>query len=428
MKISKALQSWLIMVALLATINGFSQANYSSPYSRYGIGDLTYTNHPAQMSMGGLSVAMRNSKLINYRNPASYTAYDSMSFVFDGGVRQRISNWETLNNSQQSEFSSLGYLTMGFPVTQWLKVTTGLIPLSDVGYQINDQRIVDGIGDVEQIYEGDGGINEFFIGGGVQLSEHLSLGVNASYVWGDIDLSRLTSFPDSLYYWSAKVSKNRHISDVKFSYGLQYIQPINEDWRAIGGITYSNSAGLEATEEHISTQLLRNPNSGLESVNDTISHSPNNDGTISLPASYGAGIMFEKNNRLKLGLDYRFENWQDFEAFGTPDSLQNSSYIALGAEYLPEHNVLSSYFRKIKYRMGLHYSDTYLQLNNTQLTEVGIAFGVGLPVQSSGSSINLGVEVGRRGTTDNALVKENYFKFTLGISIFERWFIKRKYQ
>ena len=415
------------MVAVFATINGFSQANYSSPYSRYGIGDLTHTSHPAQMSMGGLSAAVRNANLINYRNPASYTAYDSMSFVFDGGARQRISNWETLTNSQQTEFSSLGYLTMGFPVTKWLKVTTGLIPVSDVGYQVNDQRVINDIGRVERIYEGDGGLNEFFIGGGIHISERLSLGVNASYVWGDIDLSRLTSFPDSLYYWTAKVSKNRHISDVKFSYGLQYIQPINEDWRAIAGLTYSNNAGLRATEEHISTQILRSPN-GIESVNDTISHNPNNEGTISLPASYGGGVMFEKNDRLKFGLDYRFENWQDFEAFGTSDSLQNSNYIAVGAEYLPEHNVLSSYFRKIKYRMGLHYSDTYLQLNNTQLTEVGIAFGVGLPVQSSGSSINLGVEVGRRGTTDNALVKENYFKFTLGISIFERWFIKRKYQ
>lgn len=208
---------------------------------------------------------------------------------------------------------------------------------------------------------------------------------------------------------------------------MQYIHPINEDWRAIAGITYSNSTGLHATEEHISTQVLRSPD-GTESVNDTISHNPNNEGTVSLPASYGGGVMLEKNDHLKFGIDYRFENWQDFEAFGASDSLQNSKYIAIGAEYLPEHNVLSSYFKKMKYRMGFHYSDTYLQLNNTQLTEIGIAFGVGLPVQRSGSSINLGFEVGRRGTTDNALVKENYFKFTLGISIFERWFIKRKYQ
>lgn len=427
MRSRKAVHSWLIVIAMLSATSGMAQADYSSPYSRYGIGDLSQVNHPVQMGMGGLSVAMRDARLINYRNPAAYTAYDSLSFVFDGGLRQRISNWENLNTTQRTEYSSLGYMTMGFPVTKWLKVTAGLVPVSDVGYQIHDLQTTSSVGSVERIYEGEGGVSEFFIGGGVQLSERLSVGANASYVWGDIDLNRLTYFPDSLYYWAAKVSKKRHISDIKFSYGLQYVQPLSEDWQATAGLTYSNAAELSATEQHLSTQLVRSQN-GAETVNDTIAYNPDNKGTITLPTSYGAGIMFEKNDRLRIGVDYRFENWEDYKAFGATDSLQNSNFIGIGAELWPEHNVLSSYFKKMKYRMGLHYSNTYLQLNNTQLTEVGIGFGVGLPVQSSGSSVNLGIEIGRRGTTDNALVKENYFKFTLGISIFERWFIKRKYQ
>ena len=424
----KAVHSWLLVIAMLTVTNGFSQADYSSPYSRFGIGDLLRTTHPAQMGMGGLSIAKRDARLINYQNPAAYTAYDSLSFVFDGGARQHFSNWQSLDKSQRSEYSSLGYLTMGFPITQWLKVTTGLVPVSDVGYQINNLRNIPDIGSVEQIYEGEGGISEFFIGGGVQLSNRLSGGANASYVWGDIDLSRLTYFPDSIYYWAAKVAQKRHISDIKFSYGLQYVQPLSEEWQATAGLTYSNATELSATEQRLSTQIIRNPN-GAESVHDTVSYSPDNKGSITMPASYGIGLMFEKNDRLRIGVDYRHDNWEEYKAFGNPeDSLQNSNFFAIGAELWPEHNVLSSYFRKMKYRIGFHYSDTYLNLNNTTLSEVGIGFGVGLPVQSSGSSVNLGVEIGRRGTTDNALVKENYIKFTLGISIFERWFIKRKYQ
>lgn len=423
----RTIHNWLVVFAIFSSLSVFSQADYWSPYSRFGIGDLTQITHPQQLSMGGLSVALRNPELINYRNPAAYTAYDSMAFIFDGSLRQRISNWETINNKHQSEFSSLGHVTMGFPVTRWLKVTTGLVPMSDIGYQISDIRTRADVGTVEHLYEGQGGISDFFLGAGLQITKRLSAGFNASYVWGDIDLKRLTTFPDSLYYWTAKVANKRHISDVKLSYGLQYIQPLGGDWQAVAGLTYSNSTDLSATEQLLSTQVVRSPG-GSESTNDTIVYMPGNKGQITLPTSYGAGIMFEKGNRFRFGVDYRWDQWDEFQAFGVSDSLRNSSYLALGAEILPEHNVLSSYLKKIKYRFGFHYSDTYLQLNNTQLTEIGIAFGLGLPIKNSGSSINVGAEIGRRGTTDNALIKENYIKFTLGISIFERWFIKRRYQ
>ncbi len=423
----RAVHSWLLVVAIFASLGAYSQADYWSPYSRFGIGDLSQNIHPQQLGMGGLSVALRESNLINYRNPAAYTAYDSMSFVFDGSVRERISNWETLNKTHQSEFSSLGHIAMGFPVTQWLKVTTGLRPVSDVGYEISDLRTDPDLGSIEYLYQGEGGISDFFIGAGLKISERLSVGANASYVWGDIDLQKFTTFPDSIYYWSAKVSNRRQISDIRFSYGLQYIQPLNENWRAIFGATYSNATDLSATEQMISTQVLRS-GTGIESVNDTIINDPNNKGQFSMPSSFGTGLMIEKNNNLRFGIDYRWDQWEDFRAFGASDSLKNSNYLAVGAEILPNHNVLSSYLKKIKYRFGFHYANTNLQLNNTQLSEIGIAFGLGLPIKSSGSSINIGAEIGRRGTTDNDLIKENYVKFTLGISIFERWFIKRKYQ
>lgn len=423
----RAKHSWLIVFALLPFINGFSQANYQSPYSHYGIGDLSQINHPVQQSMGGLSIAMRDKALINYRNPASYTAFDSLSFVFDGGIQQKLSTWESLSNSEQSEYSTISHLTMGFPVTKWLRVTAGLIPMSTVGYEISDLTEITDIGSVEHLYEGDGGVNEFFIGGGFKLSERLSVGANASYVWGDVDLSQLTNFPDSIYYWSAKVSRNRHISDIKFSYGLQYVQPLNNDWQLITGLTYANKTDLSATEEYISTQMIRS-DSGTEATSDTITYDPKNKGSVTLPPSYGIGFMLEKRDRFKIGLDYRLEQWSEYEAFGEPGNLENSSYIGLGTEIWPKHNVLSSYLKKIKYRFGVHYTDSYLELDEEQISEVGIAFGLGLPINNSSSSINFAAEYGQRGTTDNGLLKENYFKFTLGISFYERWFIKRKYQ
>lgn len=419
--------SWLIIIALLATISGKAQEDYSSPYSRYGIGDITGSNHPLQMSMGGISMGLRDANLINSENPASYTAFDTISFVFDGGLSERLSTWQTLNISDQTEFSSLGYLSLGFPITRWLKTSFGLKPFSNVGYSITDKRNLEDISSVTHIFEGEGGLNDFYLGLGANLTKQLSVGVNASYTWGNINLNRYVTFSDSSFFWDTRVSNQRHVSDIRFSYGVQYEIPIKEDWQIITGLTYSNESELSATKESLTTMLVRSQN-GAERVLDTVRLTPEEKGTVKIPAAYGAGIVIEKNDRLRIGLDYRYQKWEDYESFGTSDSLQNSSQISIGAEIWPEHNTLSSYFKKIKYRFGAHYNNTYLQLQNNQLSEVGISFGVGLPIKNTGSSVNLGFEIGRRGTTDNDLIRENYFKFTLGVAIFERWFLQRKYQ
>ncbi len=423
----KGRYSWLIIIALFTTISAKAQVDYRSPYSRYGIGDITGTNHPVRMSMGGISMALRDGNLINSDNPASYTGLDTLSFVFDGGLAQRLSSWETINSSEQTEYSSLGYITLGFPITRWLKTSFGLKPYSNVGYSIADERNFENISSMTHLYEGKGGLNDFYLGLGAQITKGLSVGINASYIWGNIDLNRYVTFPDSSFYWDTKVSNQRSISDIKLSYGLQYEIPIREEWKVTTGLSYSSAADMNATKESLTTMLVRGE-TGAENVLDTVNHVKEKEGTITLPASYGAGFMVEKFNRLRFGLDYRFRQWEDYKSFGAGDSLQNSSQLSFGAEIWPEHNTLSSYFKKIKYRFGLHYNNTYLQIQDDQLSEVGISFGVGLPIKNTGSSINLGFEIGRRGTTDNELIKENYFKFTLGLAIFERWFLQRKYQ
>ncbi|MCF8309160.1 MAG: hypothetical protein K9I68_09145 [Bacteroidales bacterium] len=426
----KSRYSWLIGLTLLITISGKAQVDYRSPYSRYGIGDLTKTNHPVQMSMGGISVALRDNNLINSENPASYTDFDTLSFVFDGGAAEKISTWETVNMSEQTEYSSLGYLNIGFPITKWLKTSFGLKPLSNVGYSIYTETPPEGepfSDTTAQIFEGTGGLNDFYLGFGAQVTKRLSLGFNASYTWGEINLKKYTTFPNKEFYWDTRFTNRRNISDIRFSYGLQYQIPLETNWQLITGLTYSNLAELGAEKENLSTMLVRREN-GAERVLDTIKHTKGQRGNIKIPESFGAGIVLEKTNRLRFGLDYRFQKWGDYESFGRSDSLKNSSQIAFGAEIWPEHNTLSSYFKKIKYRFGGHYNNTYHQIEGDQLSEFGISFGVGLPIKNSQSSINLGVEIGQRGTTDNNLIEENYVKFTLGLAIFERWFLQRKYQ
>jgi len=68
-----------------------------------------------------------------------------------------------------------------------------------------------------------------------------------------------------------------------------------------------------------------------------------------------------------------------------------SHYFRFGMEYTHNQAALRGFFNKIYYRLGGYYSDTYLRINNEQLSDYGITFGVGLPLKAYKSSFNLGM-------------------------------------
>jgi hypothetical protein len=89
---------------------------------------------------------------------------------------------------------------------------------------------------------------------------------------------------------------------------------------------------------------------------------------------------------------------------------------------------MAGYFQKISYRVGLRYAKSYIELRSHRIEQSGLSFGVSLPIARSRSSVHLGMEIGRLGTTSDNLIQENYFLITLGISVIENWFIKRKFE
>jgi hypothetical protein len=42
------------------------------------------------------------------------------------------------------------------------------------------------------------------------------------------------------------------------------------------------------------------------------------------------------------------------------------------------------------------------------------------------SNVNIGLELGSLGTAKAGLVKENYFSVRVGLSLNDKWFLKRK--
>lgn len=402
-----------------------AQIRIASPYSRFGIGDLSGNNNAWNFSLGQTGIALRSSAHVNYTNPASYGGFDSLSFVFEGGFSAESVRLTSRLQSTSRSYASLGYLSFGFPITKWWKTALGLVPFSDVGYNVVSYEKSAVAGTILTLYDGSGGINRFFFGNAFNVTKDLSIGVNVSYLFGNSTRESIVFFPDSIHAMNYKISNYVTVGDFYFNFGAQYRIRMKNDLSFILGAVFSPSTSITAHGSSLAQTFLLSATG--EFPRDTIAVVNAYKGSILLPWTAGGGITFQKTDKFLVTADYRYQNWKSFRAFGQSDSLANSYQISVGGEIVPDADNYSSYFARIHYRLGFYFDRTYLLLRGRQLNEYGISLGIGLPLRGLKTMMNIGGQFGSRGTVDGDLIKETYFKFVLGFSIYERWFHKRKY-
>jgi len=412
--------AFLLVMGVAAT----GQDLTSSPYSRFGIGDIFTRNYGRSQAMGGLGIGLRSDRDLNIINPASLAGMDSLTFLFETGLMDKVTLLQT--ESQQSLKNNIGfsYLAMGFPVTKWWAASMGILPLTGVKYSFADSEYNPEIGNIDSNFNGDGGVSQFFLSQSIRPLEYISLGVNLSYLFGPVNHNKSIMFPADSLYFSTHATSSAIIGDLHLSYGMQaYVPLMNNYFLVLGGI-YEHQSTLK-TE---SRKLVYNTGQG---VIDTLLYSIDKENSVILPSSWGAGFTLGKKNKFTLGFDYKQQNWQESEFLGQKDSLENSNNFVMGFEYIPDAFSPVSYAKRIRYRAGIHYSKSYIQLRGSQLQDFGINFGVGLPVSMDRlprkHTINLSAEIGKRGTIQNDLISEVYGLFTIQLNLHDIWFYKPKY-
>jgi hypothetical protein len=211
-----------------------------------------------------------------------------------------------------------------------------------------------------------------------------------------------------------------------FEAGLQYFLDI-DDKNTLGfGLMYGNESKLKASSDYVAFTFLGEELYNNNSL-DTIRTWTDAETTVELPYSFGAGISWTRENKLTVAADFRYEKWEDFKYREDELDLSNKIRASIGAEYIPESNTLSSYWKMVHYRMGFRYENLGMKFANTELKEYAISVGFGLPLRRSKTILNLGFELGQNGTIDNDLIQERYIRVMLGVSIKETWFRKSKY-
>ncbi|MAE07832.1 MAG: hypothetical protein CL661_03610 [Bacteroidetes bacterium] len=425
----KRIKILILLITIVLSMNINAQTGINSPYSRYGLGQLYGENlNTINMSMGGLSLGIHNSSALNPANPASYGSLDSLAFLFEIGVAGNTTTLKTTTLSENGYDATLSYIFAGFPITRWWRAGVGIMPYSKIGYNVEVTVEVPDFSNVVHSFTGDGGLNQVFFGNGFNINEKLRLGIDVSYLFGQSSRSSMVYYPDSILIFGTKVESKVRGGDFIFDYGVQYDIDLNSTTQATIGITYANKFNLKAKRNYLSKTLSGGFNGEVEIVKDTIEYLSDEKGTIILPQRLGIGFAVVKEGIWLVGADFEWQNWTEFGAFNVSDTLSNSFRLTVGGEFTPVHSNISSLFKRMTYRAGLRYNQSYLNFDGTHINEFGISFGFGFPMKKSKTEIDLGFEFGRRGTTDNKLVQENFINFFLGVSIKEHWFQKRKYK
>jgi len=422
------------LLGLLAFLTFFgiekvnAQLQTSSPYSRFGIGVMEAPQNVRSRGMGGLSIAINSPYEVNPINPASYTAFDSLSFVFDGGFEGQLSTYKSTEGSVQDNSGSISYLTIGIPVNRWWRTSLGLYPFSTVGYDVYSLDENTNMGDILYLYNGGGGTSVAYWGNAFKVGKNLSLGFNAEYIFGNITRQGMVAFLDSTNVWNTRRTEKYHLEDFNFTLGAQYVTKLNENDKLTFGVVFGNQNGLDATSDRYVETFFGGLNGNVEYNNDTVFEVEKESGEITMPLEFGFGVAWEKPEKLLVGADFKWGKWSDFKVFGKNGNFTDSYHATLGCEFIPNSSSISSYLNRMSYRLGINFFQQGLQVADHTLQELSGTIGFGFPMPRSRSQINIALQIGQRGTTNSNLVQENFFNLSVGISLAEFWFMKRRYK
>lgn len=415
---------FLLLLILFCVNLSYTQNEISSPYSGFGIGKLSSGSSITSQSMGGVSYAIQNPYFVNFKNPASYITFDSLTFLADASFYTLFNTLKTETKTQQNSSVRPAYLTIGLPITPHWRTSAGILPFSDLGYTILNSKTDEQIGKIDYTYNGNGGLMQLFWGNAFQLYKGLSIGVNASYMFGRLATTRIVEI-EGVNYFNSAIENVLNVDGVYFSGGVQYFFNVNEKHRIGFGAVYENSLYLWARENETVT-IFQGKYENMTGQ-DVISNIDGQRGRMIIPQSIGAGTSYLYAHRFLVGVDVTWHNWENYKLMNKSDSLKNSWEVKGGIQFTP-NSQSNNYLKRINIRAGAKYSTGYFTINEKTVDEFTLAFGLGFPLKgiSSNHAINILFEYGQLGNLQKNSIAEDFIRLSVNFILHEKWYQRVK--
>jgi hypothetical protein len=435
--IRKIERVFLIAVFLIISVCSYAQSGaYGaySPYSIYGIGEISKQGTAYNKSMGGVGIATRNKRYINYLNPAAVTARDTLSFMADFGLSQKNTAFAQDGVKSAKNTFNVYDFVMSFPIYKSAAFMVGNTPFSDVGYDFSsietNPDIIGNTGNVAYDSYGMGSIYQIFASAGATFWKRFSVGAEVLFLFGNIDKVTNMTFADASYR-SLNSGHDLTMRGVTGKFGVQYEQKLGSEVSMILGGTYRLGTNMNgySTDYKYAVQ---------SSVTDTLRYNVGilKDEGLRIGDELGIGVSFKGGEKWSAEFDYLRSDWRNSGMDKAPgfSSVGKSSFSSsvsqsfrAGFEIVPNRNDIRYYLRRCAYRAGVYYDQSYYKLDGNDVNTIGITLGVTLPVFRYYNGISLGVDMGQRGSRKNNMIRERYAMFVIGFNIHDIWFQKPRY-
>jgi len=396
---------------------------FRNPYSFYGIGELQDYSLISSQSLGGLDYGWNDRFSFSTTNPASYSNIETT--IFDVGIKGKIQDLEQDQTSEWTNYFSFAYAVFGFPISRkhnW-GLSFGILPISRIGYK-NSLTFNEDTTTAIENFDKQGGFNKIYVGSSISLFDHLNVGFNVAYVFGNTSFNHSLGFQNNATFLGVEKDLFKNYYGLGIDIGLQYKNSLKKDLQYTIGAAFSLPVNLIAYQE---TTTFTYINSGSSiSYRDTLELFKADESNLSIPLTLGIGGIMQKKNKWKAGFDFKYEKWSDFIPENKDFALSDQWSLALGGEFVPKFDQIA-YFQRVAYRAGLRYTNSFLKVNGEQYRKISGVIGVGLPISRNLSNINVALEVGTMGKSSPTLIKETFFNIFLGFRLNDIWFIKPKY-
>lgn len=428
----------ILVFSLVFSFKALAQEGTASPYSYYGVGSVKFKGTIENRSMGGLSI-YNDSIHVNLKNPSGYTGNnikyyndESRPVKFSMGGTYTDLQLESTTENDNASTATFDYLALVLPLGKF-GAGFGIIPYSSVGYKLESKVN----NNLDYRFTGEGGLNKVFFGLAYQFTKSLSIGVDASYNFGNTRDYALKFTYDEFGEYTQFLTEEFNRSDLSgmsYNFGINYKTYVTDKFELVLAATYAPEVSLNSENIRTFSTVTYNPFTETTVSVDTEEVNLESRGlaesSVNLPSKYSFGAGIGQPRIWFLGAEFTQVNTNDFN--NPLINIGNSKFVnsetwSIGGFIVPDYNSFSKYWKRIVYRAGFRYSDVGLNINNQNINEFGINFGVGLPLGGTFSNANVGFEFGERGTTTADLIKEKYFNIHLSLSLNSRWFQKRKY-
>lgn len=425
---------------LLSAVGAFAQSGeYGSysPYSIFGVGNLAGSPSAYVSGMAGTGIAGRNHRYLNTLNPAAVSVRDSLALMIDFSVFNTNTIYSQtyggVTRHSANNATNIGGFAISFPIWNKLAGYVGLKPYSSVGYTFSVNSADADAGVISQTHSGIGSLYNFYGGLSHNFGDRFSIGAEADYIFGKLEKQFIQDIASSGYN-EAQTYQTLTLNAFTGKFGAQYEQPLGKDFKLSLGATYTLRSWLHGFNDgqYYSAGSVQNATLP-ESYADTLRGASG----IALAGELGLGITLNFRNKLRASFDYTRSDWRNsgmdsakgFAVSDAHQSFENSvreSY-KLGFEYVPNISDVRYYHKRMAYRAGAYFNNEYYTVAGRPVNTAGITLGATLPVFRWYNGLSIAVDIGQRGPFSGSLVRENYFKISVGVNLFDIWFQQPRY-